>query len=813
MRMKLNVFRKGLILISVPLLLHLGFFGVLADMQSSNRQAVAWSLHSKEVLEQTQVVLRTLLETGTGLRGYILSADAELGAAYRRGAEQLPQDIVNLKRSVADNPGQVAQVHAIASATEKFLSWHAETVRQSAAGQREQAVARARSPEADTLMRAIQDAVMTFIATEKSLDDERSHTLTRSQNRQHWLLVAGSTLSVLTTIGLVYLFARNISGRLAALQGNMRRLAHGQELAPAAPGSDEIAVLDRGLRDMALELSRSQGSLREQNQLMQSVLNSIADGVVAADEHGKFVLFNPAAQRIVGFGATEASPSEWPQVYGTYLPDGRTPFPPQEQPLVRAIRGEESDQVEMFIRNANVPEGAWITLTGRPLRDEQGKGRGGVVVFHDITQNKRSQQALRETSERLRLLVENASDYSFLMLDPQGYIQSWNIGGERIKGYRVEEIVGKHFSCFYSAQDVQRGWPAEVLHNAADHGRFEDEGWRVRKDGSRFWANVIVTALRDDSGELRGFSKLTRDLTERKRAADEVARLNRELEQRVRERTAELAEANKDLSAKNRENEMFVYSVSHDLRSPLVNLQGFSKELELSCRDLRDQLIAEEVPVKVRNRAVDLLDRDVAESVHFIQNGVMRLSNIIDALLRLSRAGRVEYQWQEVDVGRVVNRVVESLRGTIAERGATVKVHELPTAWGDAGAIEQVFANLIGNALNYVGSAQGGVVEIGCLTAGVAEEAQQTYFVRDNGIGIPEGYRHKIFQAFQRIHPHMAPGEGMGLAIVRRVVERHGGRVWFEPTGVKGTTFLVSFPMNHQTPPLREPNAGLCVPS
>src|SRR5205807_1984376 len=137
---------------------------------------------------------------------------------------------------------------------------------------------------------------------------------------------------------------------------------------------------------------------------------------------------------------------------------------------------------------------------------------------------------------------------------------------------------------------------------------------RVRKDGSRFWANAIITALRDDSGALRGFSKLTRDLTEPKRAADEVARLNQELEQRVRERTAELAEANKDLTAKNRENEMFVYSVSHDLRSPLVNLQGFSKELELCCRDLRAQLMGEEVPLQVRNRAVELLDKDVAES-------------------------------------------------------------------------------------------------------------------------------------------------------------------------------------------------------
>jgi PAS domain S-box-containing protein len=800
MQIRLNVFKKGLILISVPLLVQLGFVGALADVQGNNKQAVAWAIHSKEVLQQTQVVLRNLLEAGTGLRGYILSADPDLAAAYQRAAKQIPDDIHELQNKVTDNPDQTAHVAAIATATDNFLAWHAETVRLSASGEKEQAIARARSPTNQKLQSAIQDAVMTFITTEEGLDRERARTLAGSQTRQTWLLLAASVLSFLTAIGLAYLFSRNISGRLAVLQENVHRLAHGQELTPRMAGNDEIAVLDRGFQDMARELSHSEKSLREQNRLMNSVMNSIADGVVVADMQGKFLLFNPAAKQIIGIGATQTHPEEWPAVYGTFLPDGRTPFPPEQLPLVRAIRGEESDQVEMFVCNPQVAEGAWITISGRCLRDDHGVLCGGVVVFRDVTGHKRAQEAIRETNERLRLLVENASDYALLMLDPGGNVQSWNIGGERTTGYCAEEILGKHFSCFYPAELVERGWPVHLLKTAAAEGRVEDEGWRVHKNGSRFWANVIITALRNDSGELRGFSKLTRDLTERKRAADAVARLNQELEQRVRERTAELAEANTDLTQKNRENEMFVYSVSHDLRSPLVNLQGFSKELNLCCQNLRAELLAEDLPLKSRNRVVELLDKDISESLHFIQNGVMRVSNIIDALLRLSRAGRIEYQWQEVDVRAVVGRVVESLKGTIDERGATVQVHPLPPVWGDPSAVEQVFANLIGNALNYLDSARSGFVEIGNESAGLdgAGEAQQTYFVRDNGVGIPADYHHKVFQAFQRIHPHMAPGEGMGLAIVRRVVERHGGKVWFEPGACKGTTFLVSFPMNHR---------------
>src|SRR3954464_13115819 len=182
----------------------------------------------------------------------------------------------------------------------------------------------------------------------------------------------------------------------------------------------------------------------------------------------------------------------------------------------------------------------------------------------------------------------------------------------------------------------------------------------------------------------------------------------------------------------------------------------------------------------------------MAKSVAFIQTAVLRLSGIIDALLRLSRAGRVEYRREAVDVGRVVAQVVGAAQGTVGERGAEVRAGELPPAWGDRTAIEQAFGNLIGNALTYLDPARPGVIEVGCLPAD--ESDFRTYFVRDNGLGIAEAHRQKIFQAFQRAHPGVGSGEGLGLAIVARVAERHRGRAWVESAPGEGSTFYVSLP-------------------
>jgi CHASE3 domain sensor protein len=238
MWVKLTIFKKGLILVSVPLLFQLAFFGLLADMQHSNAQAVAWALHSKEVLQQTQVVWRNLHELGTGLRGFILAADPDLRKAYERAAKQLPQDILELKDRVSDNPGQAAQVEAIANTTREFMAWHAETVRLSADGQRNQAIARAKSPTSARLQEEIVQAVMTFLKTEAQIDKERTLALEQSRQRMGGVLLLGSVVTFLITLGLAIVFGRRISGRLATLADNARRLAQGKELAPPLGGSD-----------------------------------------------------------------------------------------------------------------------------------------------------------------------------------------------------------------------------------------------------------------------------------------------------------------------------------------------------------------------------------------------------------------------------------------------------------------------------------------------------------------------------------------------------------------------------------------------
>jgi signal transduction histidine kinase len=230
-----------------------------------------------------------------------------------------------------------------------------------------------------------------------------------------------------------------------------------------------------------------------------------------------------------------------------------------------------------------------------------------------------------------------------------------------------------------------------------------------------------------------------------------------------------------------------------------VNLQGFGKELAADCKELRGLLDVEPTQAS-RARAVALLDRDVPESLRFIQAAVSRLAAIIDALLRLSRAGRVEYRTQEVDVAAAVARVVESLGGTIAERNVEITVKPLPPAWGDPTAIEQIFANLIGNAVNYLDPNRPGWIEVGALDGDGPGPPLHTYYVKDNGLGIAEAYLPKLFLAFQRFHPDSAPGEGIGLTLIRRAVERHGGTIRVESEAGEGSTFLVTLPSRAADP-------------
>jgi signal transduction histidine kinase len=234
--------------------------------------------------------------------------------------------------------------------------------------------------------------------------------------------------------------------------------------------------------------------------------------------------------------------------------------------------------------------------------------------------------------------------------------------------------------------------------------------------------------------------------------------------------------------------------VSHDLRVPLVNLQGFSKELIRACEELRAAVGDSSIDAQTRQRIERVVNEDIGEALHYLQTAVLRASHIIDALLRLSRIGRVEYRHQKVEGRDIAPRAGDAMQGSIRARRAQVEIGELPAVWGDPTALEQVFANLIGNAVNYLDPSREGRIEIGTTPAPPGVQTLRIFYVRDTGLGIPAIALPRLFNAFQRLHGTAVAGEGIGLALVRRVVERHGGRVWAESAEGVGTTFYLSLP-------------------
>ena len=310
-------------------------------------------------------------------------------------------------------------------------------------------------------------------------------------------------------------------------------------------------------------------------------------------------------------------------------------------------------------------------------------------------------------------------------------------------------------------------------------------------NAGRLASNEPLAPVDSGSDEI---ARLDQTLHETSRRLLEAERIQARFQSDLARRANELVAINETLRQQTQENEMFIYSVSHDLRAPLVNLQGFSKELIHACDDLRAAVRQSSLTSARRQHIERLVDEDIGEALHYLQTAVLRASHIIDALLRLSRVGRVEYRRQQVRVRDIVQRVIDAMQVSIRSGRARVVVHDLPSVWGDPTALEQVFANLVGNAINYLDPAREGRVEIGTTPSPPGVHSLRIFYVRDNGLGIPAVAIPRLFNAFQRLHGNVATGEGIGLALVRRVVERHGGRVWAESTEGVGTTFYLSLP-------------------
>ncbi|MEX2317392.1 MAG: PAS domain S-box protein [Pirellulales bacterium] len=262
--------------------------------------------------------------------------------------------------------------------------------------------------------------------------------------------------------------------------------------------------------------------LHDERERLRVTLASIGDAVITTDTQGRITFLNPVAQNLTGWTLDEASGAPLDKVFRIVNEETRQTV---ENPATRALRdglvvGLANHTLLIAKHGTERP----IDDSAAPIRDRQDKLAGIVLVFRDVSERRQYERRLQESEERFRLLVEGVKDYAIFMLDPNGIVASWNAGAAQIKGYRADEIIGKHFSCFYPPEAIESGFPETELKMAAAAGRCENEGWRLRKDGSKFWANVVITAVRDEAGHLKGFAKFTRDLTERKRV-DEALRM------------------------------------------------------------------------------------------------------------------------------------------------------------------------------------------------------------------------------------------------------------------------------------------------
>jgi PAS domain S-box-containing protein len=385
---------------------------------------------------------------------------------------------------------------------------------------------------------------------------------------------------------------------------------------------------------------------------------------------------------------------------------------------------------------------------------------------------------LRRLSAFQRTILDNAA-YGIISTSADGVVTSFNPAAERLLGYVAADVIGKQTpALWHDPEEVMRharllseefgetvtpGF--DVFAMRARRGIPEEQEWIfVRKDGSRVPVFLSITALRSEDDGITGFLGLASDLTERKRAEAEIRELNRDLEQRVAQRTAQLEAANKELEA-------FSYSVSHDLRAPLRAINGFSHIL--------------------LEQYADRLDEEGRRYLDTVRRSADRMGDLIDDILDFARMSRREMATRRVDMTAMTREIFEEVRAAAPERNVALHLDELPPASGDSAMIHQVLFNLISNAFKFTAARSEAAIEVSAAVAG--EEV--AYSVKDNGVGFDMHYAEKLFGVFQRLHSaNDFPGTGIGLAIVKRIVARHGGRVWAEGNVNEGAAFHFTLP-------------------
>ncbi len=492
-------------------------------------------------------------------------------------------------------------------------------------------------------------------------------------------------------------------------------------------------------------------ALQKREERFRLLVESVQDfAIFMLDPDGCVVTWNSGARRNFRYSAQEIVAQHFSQFY---TEDEQKAGRPRWDLDCARVQGRIEDE-GWRVRKGGARFWAFAVITA--MRDVKGRLIGFAIVTRDLTERKEAEAKLRATEEQFRLLVDGVDEYAIYLLDCMGNVASWNVGAQRVKGYTASEIIGKNFACFYTAEDVAAGRPQRNLESARADGHVRDQGLRVRKDGSTFHAEVVLTALRDEGGNLRAFSKVARDVT------DHIERRDAE--------TAMIA-AEKANKAK----DDFLAALSHELRTPLTPALAAASYLVDN---------AEKLP------------SEFGEDLDTIRRNVQLEARLIDDLLDLTRVkrGKIDLRFERVDAHDCVRQAIEITHSTIAEKGLKLSVSlnaENHHIRADSVRIQQVFWNLINNAVKF--TASGGQIEI-CTSNN--ENGRFECAITDTGIGIEAERQRSLFTAFDQgagTAARQFGGLGLGLAISKHLIDLHDGAITVESRGRSyGATFRVT---------------------
>ncbi len=528
------------------------------------------------------------------------------------------------------------------------------------------------------------------------------------------------------------------------------------------------------------ELKLKNEELKKSEDRYHKMVSEVVDyAIILLDKDGKILDWNKGAERLKGYSRDEIIGKTFRLFYSKEDKDSHLP----DELLKQATReGHVSHEGWRIKKNGTR---FWGSVVITAIRDDAGELVAFSKVTRDLTEKKIAgdrlsnvAEALRENNERLlkseqryHQMISEVRDYAILLLSPNGDIENWNAGAEAIKGYSAKEIIGQNFRIFYPKEDRKNKLPETLLDTAIKAGRSSHEGWRVRKDGSTFWGYVVVTALHNPSGEIIGFSKVTRDLTEKK-MADEALEAS----------SAQLQLKNKMLERLNNELSAFAFVASHDLKEPLRKIQSYAIHM------------AKQEAFPVSGQAY----------LQKIKNTTARMQNLIDDLLSYSHISNDKTKFETVDLNEIIEGVKNDLEFMIVEKNAMIESDVLPVLQGVRFQFQQLFLNLLSNSLKFSKRSEALMITIKAqiingppLSTEIPLNSNKYYqiTITDNGIGFNPSFSSKIFEAFERLHPKQEfMGTGLGLAIVKRVMQNHNGIVTADGQPNIGSVFNLYFP-------------------